>query len=107
MNRFECRVLCHGRRRKQDLLFAFHKKQTRNQGKGFETIPILLLPTVDIVGFRGEMFATMFSLFAELKSCVESAQDEEAHLMAFALIAILRAARGGTLKKRASRRLNS
>lgn len=89
------------------MLFAFHRKQTRNQGKGFETIPILLLPTVDIVGFRGEMFATMFSLLAELKSCVESAQDEEAHLMAFALIAILRAARGGTLKKRASRRLNS
>jgi hypothetical protein len=89
------------------LLFAFYREQTRNQGKGFETIPILLLPTVDIVGFHGEMFATMFLLFAELKSCVESAQDEEAHLMAFALIAKLRAARGGALIKRASRRLNS
>jgi hypothetical protein len=53
------------------------------------------------------MSATMFSLFAVLKSCVESAQDEEAHLMAFALIAKLRAARSGALKKRASRRLNS
>jgi hypothetical protein len=53
------------------------------------------------------MFATLFLLFAELKSCVESAQDEEAHLMAFALIAKLRAARGGALIKRASRRLNS
>jgi molybdopterin-guanine dinucleotide biosynthesis protein A len=88
------------------LLFAFHQQQTRNLGKGFETIPILLL-TVDIVGFNGEMFDTMFSLFAELKSCVEPAQDEEAHLMAVALIAKLRAARGGALKKRASRRLNS
>jgi hypothetical protein len=39
---------------------AFYRKQTRDLGKGFETIPILLLPTVDIVGFHGEMFATMF-----------------------------------------------
>jgi hypothetical protein len=65
-------------RGKRVLLFAFYRKQTRNQGKCFETITMLLLPTADIVGFHGDMFAAMLSLFAELKGCVASAQDEDA-----------------------------
>ena len=66
---------------------------------------ILLMSIVDIDGFHGEMFATMFPSLEELKGCVESGQVDEADSRAFTLMTRLKAARDFAMKKKAPHRV--
>jgi len=81
--------------------------QAKDKEKGFEAVTILLMQIVDIYGFNGDAFVTMFPFLEELKSCIESGHFDEANSRAFALMTKLRAAREFALNNKAPRCLNS
>jgi hypothetical protein len=81
--------------------------RSKDKEKGFEAITILLMQSVDIYGFNGDAFVTIFPFLEALKNCIESEHFDEANLRAFALMTKLRATRGFALKKKVTCRLDS